>query len=248
MTESEWLMGNIPYFLYQHIRLKADQRKLRLFACACCRRIWQLLPDRRSRLAVEVSDRYADDRATKEELSTAQAGAAEALREAVERCRPLEVVAFKGFEGLTAEEKAAAEAQWLSAARRREAAKAAKAVARSTSRATTIAEEMGQAAGWALSAELIGRSGSGPHAYYSDLLRCVFGNPFRPAQIAARLTPDVIRLAEAIYDEQSFDDLPVLAGALEDAGCSDSYAVAHCRGPSPHGRGCWVLDSILRRG
>lgn len=252
MTEAEWLTSDCPYLMFQLIRRRVDRRKLRLFACACCRRIWQLLPDPRSRMAVEVSERYADGRATKEELSAAQAAAAEALRAAVEQCRPLETVGLAGFKGLTAEEKAGAEARWYLAMRRSAAAKAAKAVARSTDRATTVAEEMGQAAGWALTAEAIGQTGRviGPcRLHHSDLIRCVCGNPFRPTPIAASwLTPDVTRVAQAIYDERAFDRLPVLAEVLEEAGCNNADILAHGRATGPHVRGCWVVDLARRRG
>jgi hypothetical protein len=49
----------------------------------------------------------------------------------------------------------------------------------------------------------------------------------------------------AIYDERAFDRLPVLADALEDAGCADADLLGHLRGPGPHVRGCWAVDLIL---
>ncbi len=52
-------------------------------------------------------------------------------------------------------------------------------------------------------------------------------------------------LARSIYDDRAFDRLPVLADALEDAGCTDAAILDHCRGPGPHVRGCWVVDLIL---
>jgi hypothetical protein len=55
----------------------------------------------------------------------------------------------------------------------------------------------------------------------------------------------VIKLAQAIYEERAFDRLPILADALEEAGCSDTEILAHCRGPGPHVRGCWVVDLLL---
>ena len=55
----------------------------------------------------------------------------------------------------------------------------------------------------------------------------------------------VRKLAEAIYDERAFDRLPVLADALEEAGCADEGVLRHCRGGGPHVRGCWVIDLIL---
>jgi hypothetical protein len=55
----------------------------------------------------------------------------------------------------------------------------------------------------------------------------------------------VVKLAQAIYNEKAFDRLPILADALEDAACSDVDILAHCRGPGPHVRGCWVVDLLL---
>jgi hypothetical protein len=55
----------------------------------------------------------------------------------------------------------------------------------------------------------------------------------------------VQRLAQAIYEEEAFERLPILADALEDAGCDDYLLLSHMRGPGPHARGCFVLDAIL---
>jgi hypothetical protein len=55
-------------------------------------------------------------------------------------------------------------------------------------------------------------------------------------------------LAAAIYAEQAFDRLPILADALEDAGCTERAILDHLRGPGPHVRGCWALDLVLGKG
>lgn len=57
----------------------------------------------------------------------------------------------------------------------------------------------------------------------------------------------VVVLARAIYAEQSFADLPMLADALEEAGCDNAVALDHCRRPGEHARGCWVLDLLLNK-
>jgi hypothetical protein len=59
------------------------------------------------------------------------------------------------------------------------------------------------------------------------------------------LTPTVLRLAKAINEERTFKELPVLADALEEAGCTDAEVLAHCHSPKPHRRGCWVVDLLL---
>jgi hypothetical protein len=83
------------------------------------------------------------------------------------------------------------------------------------------------------------------------ILRDLFGNPFRPRRLEAawlrwndRAVP---RLARALYDDGRFADLPILADALEEAGCDDADLVGHCRGGG-HVRGCWAVDLLLGRG
>jgi len=85
-----------------------------------------------------------------------------------------------------------------------------------------------------------------PRTYLSVIMRDIFGNPFRPTYLdPAWLTPTVTRLAESIYEDGAFDRLPILADALEDAGCTDATILNHCRGPGTHVLGCWVVDALL---
>jgi hypothetical protein len=82
----------------------------------------------------------------------------------------------------------------------------------------------------------------------SDLLREILGNPFRPITLdPSCLTPTVKQLAESIYQERAFDRLPVLADALEDAGCNQPDILSHLRGGGEHCRGCWAVDVVLGR-
>jgi hypothetical protein len=74
----------------------------------------------------------------------------------------------------------------------------------------------------------------------------MFGNPFRPVSInPAWLTPTVTALARSIFDDRAFTDLPVLADALEEAGCNSQEVLDHFRDPGPHVLGCWALDLVL---
>jgi hypothetical protein len=79
------------------------------------------------------------------------------------------------------------------------------------------------------------------------LLRDIFGNPFRPIALdPAWLTSDVLALARGIYDERAFDRMPILADALQDAGCDSEDVLNHCRDANQvHVRGCWVVDLVL---
>jgi hypothetical protein len=81
----------------------------------------------------------------------------------------------------------------------------------------------------------------------ANLLRDIFGNPFRPATLDPDWrTSTVVALAEGIYAERAFDRMPILADALQDAGCNNDDILAHCRDASQvHARGCWVVDLVL---
>jgi len=70
--------------------------------------------------------------------------------------------------------------------------------------------------------------------------------PLDPAWLAWN-DGTVRRVAAAIYGQRAFARLPVLADALEEAGCNNADMVTHCRGPGPHVRGCWVLDLLLMK-
>ena len=251
MTEAEWVASDTPYDMIKFIRLRASRRKLRLLACACCRRIWNLLPDERSRRAVEMSERYADGLASKQEMSAAQGMATEALRNIEERCRPIESP-FGSFKGLSEEDKTALEATWYLASKQKAAAKAAKGVGRATDRTSTITEEMSQAAGWAFIAEMIGTArpiwDKSRHNYIV-IIKCIFGNPFDSKTInPSWLTPQVVSLAQAIYFDRLFELMSELGDVLEKTGCDDPEILSHCRSQNPHTRGCWVVDSLLGKG
>jgi hypothetical protein len=77
----------------------------------------------------------------------------------------------------------------------------------------------------------------------------VLGNPFRLTALAPawRTWRDntILKLARGVYAERAFDRLPVLADALEDAGCDDTDILAHCRSDGQHVLGCWVVDLLL---
>ena len=80
-------------------------------------------------------------------------------------------------------------------------------------------------------------------------MRDIFGTlPFRPAALDPALrTTSVAALAQAIYAEHRCHDVPVLADAIEESGCTDAEILGHLRGPGPHVRGCWALDLLLNK-
>jgi hypothetical protein len=96
----------------------------------------------------------------------------------------------------------------------------------------------------------------GARQRHADVLREIFGNPFRPrpAVAPAWQTPQVVALAQAAYEERELPSgtldnsrLAVLADALEEAGCTDGELLGHLRSPGPHVRGCWAVDLLTGR-
>jgi hypothetical protein len=91
------------------------------------------------------------------------------------------------------------------------------------------------------------------------LLREVFGNPFAMRRKRksdplrgnmfdpAWRTDTAVALARTMYDDNDFSAMPILADALQDAGCANDDLLAHCREPGEHVRGCWVVDAVLGR-
>jgi hypothetical protein len=85
-----------------------------------------------------------------------------------------------------------------------------------------------------------------PCRMQAELVRCLVGNPHRPVAFdPSWQTSIAVGLARAMYESRAFDRMPILADALEEAGCDTADVLAHCRGPGPHVRGCWVVDLVL---
>jgi hypothetical protein len=88
-----------------------------------------------------------------------------------------------------------------------------------------------------------------PHAKYAGwrpIIHDIFGNPFRPVAFAPEWrSSSTLGLATAMYESRDFSPMPVLADALEEAGCDHPDVLTHCRGAGPHVRGCWVIDLVL---
>ena len=83
-------------------------------------------------------------------------------------------------------------------------------------------------------------------AFQADLLRDIFGNPFRPVAFdPTRRSEAAVEIAAGIYEDRAFERMPILAGALQDAGCDHPDILSHCREPGTHVRGCWAVDLVM---
>jgi hypothetical protein len=190
-------------------------RKLRLFACACCRRAWALLP-KAARKAVEAAERYADGAATLKELRTAERRAADrAAANAV--ARP--AVAYAA----------------------RAASNAARfPVSASCHDVCYCARRALEVAGRKLEAETRAQG-----RLLADVFGDPFRRSEIDRAWLAWNDGCVRRIAHGIYAGRAFGDMPLLHDALLDAGCDDEDLLEHCRGEGPHVRGCWALDLLL---
>lgn len=237
MTEEEWRTSADParMLAWLEAQLLARQRKLRLFVCACCR-----LAGTQVRPAVRNMIEAAEDAAEQDPLWIRTGGPV------CSRFYDAMVELSRGRLSELEEEMRALALRVLQGAdRARECASRVRALCPPG----TLQEQ-------------------------ADLVRELFGNPFRRVRVIGthlrgRIAgwPDekkpeeilfvrewlhwheglIVQLADAIHEERAFERLPILADALEDAGCEVSEILAHLREPGCHQRGCWVLDLIRGR-
>jgi hypothetical protein len=207
---------------------RTSDRKLRLFAVACCRRLAHFPGDAGAALA--VAERFADRLATDADRSAARK---DAQRAAQGRGVTRAPTAPKW-------ERRAASAVYYAAAR--DAGEAAW-----NARQLVVESLIWWAGGYGVcDARAVQEGEHRPHA---ELARDIFGNPFRPvAADAGWRASTVIGLARQVYELGDFSPMPVLADALQDAGCDDGDVLNHCRGDGPHVRGCWVVDLVPGKG
>jgi hypothetical protein len=219
MTEQEWLACSNPYDMQVFLVGKASPRKFRLFAAACCRSFWHLLVDPRSRQAVEVAERLADGVATEAEWEAAYGSAWDAWSALNAEASRLESGLGASHPNLTVEDAA-------------------------ISAFYSVIDDPFDSYSAVAPLEL-------PEiAAHAALLRDLIGPlPFRPVCLdPSWLTWQdrlLVSMARQMYDSRDFNDMPILADALEDAGGADEDILKHCRRPGEHVRGCWVVDMLL---
>jgi hypothetical protein len=225
MTEAQWLTGTDPAPMMSALNgCVPSDRKARLFACACCRRLEHLMTDR-DRAVVAALELCADGVIPHDKIY-ATAGV------------PIPATgAYDPPGGNPSVRRVIAEA--LSASAWGGAVRA---------RAYTVD---------AVRAEEGDAARAGEWARQSALIRCVFGNPFRRVWFSSEwLTDTVLALAQEMHESGDFSAMPILADALQDAGCENAGILNHCRVLPPagaeeeqaHARGCWVLDLLLAHG
>jgi hypothetical protein len=227
MTEEQWLNGGDPsllvYFLCQQQRANrtnAGKRRLRLFACACMRRRWDLIKEPSVREVVALCERYADGQATADELTAAQ----ERVERWWQQQRQVTVHSCIGS------------AAWVMCTPGM-ARMWPQHVAYQMSYARGIVAAGPPEPGW--NYELVRQAQCAEMRGQADLARDIFGNPFRPLP-RRTFSADLRSLAQGCYEGDA-SLYPILADALADAG--EEAAAAHCR-QGGHARGCHVVDWV----
>jgi hypothetical protein len=244
MTEAEWLACTDPLDMVNAVGDRLTERKLRLFLVACCRRLSQVLKERRLREAVETAERFAEGLYGEQELDEAARSAcvprqgqpppwlAEADRAAARAC------SYPGYLGARTHSFTGRYQKWSYGVMR-----GVDAAAQTVAYRASMAEEGERALADELKAQC-------------RVLRDIAGNPYRPVRVDARWLAwnggCMAALAAAAYEERRLPAgtldagrLAVLADALEEAGCDDAEVLSHLRGPGPHARGCHILDLLL---
>jgi hypothetical protein len=224
MTEAEWLACEDAQQMLKLFGVK-HHRKLWLLISASSREIWPLLTNL-GRWAVTVSELYADGTVTELDLR-------KCMSELEEESDPfIAVPTTKDFANSA-----------LGASIPLTVASVSSALSCAVSAAGCWA---GESASDGVYDQTVDAERDRATRTQVTLLRDIFGNPFRPVAFSSSWRSEtVVALASAIYTERAFDRMPILADALEEAGCDHADVLSHCRGPGPHVRGCWVVDGVL---
>ena len=217
MTEAEWLTcDKVVVPVMNWLRRQGDGRQFYLAGCAALRHVFHALPDDRFQDLVTLVERYADGLALANDVRR--------------RRRGLEAVVVRNMEALQLQGRTLAQAS--------------KEVAAYAATIHLARPDAGWEAGYSAMVEAarVGKRAD-QWLWQCAMLRDIFGNPFRtaPALDPAWLhwnDGTAVAIAQAIYEERRFEDLAILADALEEAGCTSGDILEHCRGPGPHVRGC----------
>jgi hypothetical protein len=210
VTREEWFACAFPGSMMIWLRT-ASGRKLRLFACASCRQVWNEMSEG-GRELVLAAEQWADGMITRTQL--------QAIRDHWEGLLPRD-----RFGGPSRPDRAA--------------------LATATPRKTALRDLLADVA--------VGKVGQRDregikrvHSHHVLLLHDIFDSLFLPAVVEPPWrSPAVLALAKGIYASATLDGLPILADALEEAGCNQEDILSHFRSGKEHTRGCWALDLVL---
>ena len=221
MTEAEWLSETADVFeMRKTPAVQSNRRRFRLFGVACCRELDRWLTHPRVGQVLAAVERYADGKIGDSALRKWNREA-EQMRETCD----------------TRKKRTGWLPEWIAY------------------HAVAYESTSNKYFGWSIVADQILRH---PEVFGNEfidqlrrrfpaLLRDIFGNPFHPVAFSPSWRTDTtLSLARSMYEAGEFSAMPILADALQDAGCDNTDILSHCRDTSQvHVRGCWVVDLVL---
>lgn len=247
MTEVDWLASYAPGdMIAATVPHLVSFRKLRLFLVGCCRRRWDLVRGEKLAHCVEAAEAFADDADLGVELN-------EAMRHARDLLHFAQVDSSESYSVPPVRVACeVARAVWVVCDSDADLVRTIQ-FPPPACFAGFVSDSLAAADAW--SRDITPNDPDAFEAWVrdqlaadADLLRCVAGNPFRFTGVPVEWrTSTVVGLASGIYEERAFDRLPILADALEDAGCDRPEILNHCRDDGEHVRGCWIVDAILEQ-
>jgi hypothetical protein len=219
VTAKTWDTIQVPEMLRSFLlqKCKPTLRKVRLYAVATCRRFWDELPTPECRELVRAVENYVEGSVSWVDVMAAKQAARLAAATRIDEWQ--RTPHGRRLSGLNqAVENSADNRLWMILA----------------------------VYSWSFIGTTVLLFGEHVDAAQCDLIREVFGHPFRKVRFNKKWRTDtVLSLARQMYESRDFTAMPILADALQDAGCNSADILDHCRGAGPHCRGCWVVDLVL---
>jgi hypothetical protein len=256
--ESEWPEGTGLERMLENVRCHASDRKLRLFGVACCRRIARLMTEERCAVLSAEASRLAlwdvlDLRPTAPGFLLQAVADAEQFTESGEGQEGMQRAARAAWTLYSAREHfyqwldeswGPADQELLATAG---AAQAVQLLCESPD-PLAVARAASQAVYWAGGGTQRDGTDSTEEDAQRRLARDIFGLPLQLRSVEGGwLTSSVRDVAQAVYKGWPSDLPPILADALEEAGCTERALLDHLRGPGPHVRACWAVDLVLAK-
>jgi hypothetical protein len=220
MTEAKWLRCTDPRVMLQFVSDRASERKLRLFAASCCRRVWHLLVHQESKDSVEALERYADGQLDKSGFTNAWVAASHVR--IIRNTRKTD----------RSPEKTAA---WA----------VSTALFPETLRGVSSTAAQVKGLGHVPAKKEGRRQCADLRDLFGNPFRSVQTDPAWLTAAVASLAQAAYDERLLPGGELDPPRLAILADALEEAGCADAAILSHLRGAGPHVRGCWAIDLLL---
>jgi hypothetical protein len=266
MTEAEWLNSDDYPAMLRFVHSRVTRRQARLCMAGCCRQWEGQFPDPRIRRIIEAVESCADDAEAEQALEihqqqwhfpsephVSESGnwkwLAQAIAEAHQKLDECRVEGTWDGSRYRSSEAAMAHALYM-ALREHPLETYVGGEGDAVSYCTRLLDRTGvlQLRNTpSQSLFQIDQAKERIRMILANILRDMFGNPFRPVAIdPGWLTSTAVAMARGMYDSRDFSPMPILADALQDAGCDSDDLLNHCRDPQQvHVRGCWVVDLVL---